>query len=480
MIKLALNASAEKLLALAAPLVVPSLVPISGKASAYGFEYDFLAKGRWDKGILLLITEHMRRLASENFPLQTLTMMPQNAAEFLKRNQPLQAAFCADYPSNLVPLCKLKTFYDICPYDLLESSNGVKEFVLYELLQLEEDRIRIRGACFGERKELKNFVKRVDRALDCDATRLAEELGLISFADNLPLWHPSGMLVRQKLLTLCEGYYQAQKVLPFECADPKKGAAALYRSYPKIHQPYMVESEESDGLFATSRMVSELGFIYCSENQLQQEVISSLQFMKQMASILQVEWQFELLHRKKGPEGALPSALRALNATFEERQADVNAIEVTAFDLRGRPWTLSRLQVAKEPVVHLEFELFCSLERTVALLLEQNEGYLPLWLAPNQVRFLTLDQECVGWVEELKEKLEALGIATSVDSARSSLNEKMRLVHRDKVVCAVVVGQEELKKKKLSVRFLPHDKAPSLMDFESFLEKLKTEDKRNT
>ncbi len=91
-------------------------------------------------------------------------------------------------------------------------------------------------------------------------------------------------------------------------------------------------------------------------------------------------------------------------------------------------------------------------ERTLALLIEKYAGAFPMWLAPEQVRFLPIADRHLDYCYEVKAKLEALGIRVSVDDRSEKTGYKIRSAQMEKIPYMIVVGDKEAEEGTLSVR----------------------------
>jgi threonyl-tRNA synthetase len=85
-------------------------------------------------------------------------------------------------------------------------------------------------------------------------------------------------------------------------------------------------------------------------------------------------------------------------------------------------------------------------ERFMAFLLEQTEGKLPVWLAPEQIRIATLNQEenVVGFATKMAEQAKQLGLRIHLDSDNESVGKKIRNAELMKIPYTVVIGQKEV------------------------------------
>lgn len=91
-------------------------------------------------------------------------------------------------------------------------------------------------------------------------------------------------------------------------------------------------------------------------------------------------------------------------------------------------------------------------ERTLALLIEKYAGAFPLWLAPEQIRLLPIADRHLPYANEVKAKLEALGMRVTVDDRSEKTGYKIRSAQMEKIPYMIVVGDKEAEENTLSVR----------------------------
>jgi len=85
-------------------------------------------------------------------------------------------------------------------------------------------------------------------------------------------------------------------------------------------------------------------------------------------------------------------------------------------------------------------------ERFMAFLLEQTAGKLPVWLSPEQIRIITVNQEeaTAAFAEKLVERAKELGLRIEVDNSNESVGKKIRASEMMKVPYTVVIGEKEI------------------------------------
>ncbi len=83
-------------------------------------------------------------------------------------------------------------------------------------------------------------------------------------------------------------------------------------------------------------------------------------------------------------------------------------------------------------------------ERTLALLIEKYAGALPLWMAPTQIKLLTISDAHISYANELKAKLEHKGFRVELDNSNEKIGYKIREARLEKVPYFAVIGDNEM------------------------------------
>lgn len=95
---------------------------------------------------------------------------------------------------------------------------------------------------------------------------------------------------------------------------------------------------------------------------------------------------------------------------------------------------------------------FGSLERLIGILIEEYAGVFPLWLAPEQVRLLTVNDDHMPFAEKVATELQAGGIRVSVDQSGDRLGKKIRNAEKAKIPVMSVIGDKEVEANSLNIR----------------------------
>ena len=138
---------------------------------------------------------------------------------------------------------------------------------------------------------------------------------------------------------------------------------------------------------------------------------------------------------------------------INSRNSDYIEIESTVSNVQlAREAYTDSDGIKKNPYIIHRTSLGCY-ERTLALLLEKYAGALPLWLSPEQVRILPMNEHMVDFAHKMKDKFYECGIKrVSVDNSNEKIGYKIRVAQEEKIPYMVILGQKEVENNKISVR----------------------------
>lgn len=286
---------------------------------------------------------------------------------------------------------------------------------------------------------------------------------------------------------------RSQETLPVRLVE----YGPIYQNWPK---------SELDGLFCAYSAWSDRMTICCQKEQVIKELISCLHFIEQIIKIFGFEahWYIITSLRKSAKEKAEKEAIEWLteaiqessisysfhNERVEEEQLEGPRLELRLIDELQREWPGATVTIVvherkaldllkdqiqngegsdRSPVVITQ-SVWGSLDRFIALLVERCEGILPLWLAPEQVRFLAIGEAAHCFVEEAAEQSRSRGIRVKVDKRSIKLSEKVHDARLEKVPYLVVVGEQEVRKNHLTVQSLRGSDRSQVLKLDEFLD----------
>jgi threonyl-tRNA synthetase len=228
------------------------------------------------------------------------------------------------------------------------------------------------------------------------------------------------------------------------------------------------------GLLRVRHVTQDDAHIFCTREQIEDEVLGCLDYAAYLYDLFGMEARFELSTRPENKlgedsewdvtEGALASALERQGIDYHVNEGDGAfygpKIDLHMKDVLGRSWQMGTIQLdAQMParfglafagednhehtpyVIHRA--LLGSLERFMGILIEHFGGDFPLWLAPEQVRVLTVSDRFAADAESLADDLRVHGFRASVDEREETLGRKIRDSELAKIPYVVVWGERE-------------------------------------
>jgi len=250
------------------------------------------------------------------------------------------------------------------------------------------------------------------------------------------------------------------------------------------------------GLLRVRGFTQDDAHIFCTPEQLPGELVATLELADAMMRAFGFRYEVFLATRPEkalGSEAEWERSLQALRTALAARnlpyQIDEGGgafygpkIDIKLRDAIGREWTGPTVQVdlnlpkrfgatyigpdnAEHEVVIVHRTVIGSMERFVGALLEHYAGALPLWLAPEQVRVITIADAHAEYADKVAEELRRRGFRATADVRNEKTGAKIRRAALEKVPYALVVGDRELQQGTVSVRHRKlGDQGPSTLD----------------
>lgn len=247
------------------------------------------------------------------------------------------------------------------------------------------------------------------------------------------------------------------------------------------------QSGELNGMTRVRGFTQDDAHIFCTPEQLDDEIQGCLDLVKAVfATIGMREYRVRLSLRDPASdkyvgdasnweksESAIRKAAKTLGVPYTEEIGEAAfygpKIDFVVKDVIGREWQLGTVQVdynlperfdlsyiGQDNKPHRPIMIhrapFGSLERFTGVLIEHFGGNFPTWLAPEQVRILTLNDEVVPYADEVYKRLRSAGVRASVDDTPEKLGAKIRKAETERVPHMFVIGKKEAQTGTLSVR----------------------------
>lgn len=224
--------------------------------------------------------------------------------------------------------------------------------------------------------------------------------------------------------------------------------------------------------------------IFCTQDQLQSEIISLLDFVMSVLKAFGFE-DFSFHLSTKDPvkyvgsdeiwdtaTGALVSALDAHGVSYSVKEGDAAfygpKIDIHVRDAIGRTWQLSTIQCdfnlperfdleyvandgSRQRPIMLHRALFGSVERFFGVLVEHYAGAFPTWLSPIQVRILPVALAHEKYGQKVADTLIAKGLRVDISEASDQLGKRIRAAKLEKIPYVLVVGDEDVSAQTVGV-----------------------------
>ena len=309
---------------------------------------------------------------------------------------------------------------------------------------------------------------------------------------NTALWHISGHIdhYRENMFIL-DANGQELGLKPMNCPFAMllfKARKWSYRDLPLRWADFdkLYRNEVSgalSGLFRVRELTQDDAHIFMREDQVEQEINSMIGFVGEMYGIFNLDYKAKLSTMPDSHLGdeatwkkatdALENALKHNKIKYEIKEKEGAfygpKIDVDVKDSMGREWQCATIQLdyqlpgrfgltytgedGKEhmPIV-LHRVVYGSLERFLAVLIEHLKGKFPTWLAPVQVRVVTISEKANKYAEQVYKELKAQRIRAELDDSDKTLQYKIRDGQLQQIPYLIVLGEKEAEAKKISVR----------------------------
>jgi threonyl-tRNA synthetase len=167
-------------------------------------------------------------------------------------------------------------------------------------------------------------------------------------------------------------------------------------------------------------------------------------------------------------------------------------IEFHLKDALGRSWQLGTLQVdpnlperfdltyaaqnnEKPRPVMLHRAILGSIERFFGVYLEHVGGNFPVWLAPEQIALLTVNERCDAYANEVAETMRAAGLRPITNLSSDKLGQKIKEARNQRIPYLAVIGDKEVEGRTLSVRSRDEGKELGAVPLDEMLARLTRE-----
>jgi threonyl-tRNA synthetase len=333
---------------------------------------------------------------------------------------------------------------------------------------------------------------------------------------DVDLWHKSGHYENYKENMYFSHLEEREfAVKPMNCPSHCVIYNTRKRSYRELPIRYadfgrLHRAERSGTLHGLTRVRSfsqDDAHIFCTPDQIGEEIGSLLQMIEEVYSDFGFDERKVYLSTRpeksigtdemwEKAESALADALRGAGMEFEINAGDGAfygpKIDFVFFDALQRGWQLATIQLdfgalperfdlkyvrpdgVEDRPVMIHRAILGAIERFMGILIEHCGGAFPTWLAPEQVRVLTLTERHEEYGAKVRDRLRAAGIRAELDDRNEKLGYKIREAQVQKIPYAVIVGDDEMQNETVSPR-RHGDRGGEAMALEAFVDQVKAE-----
>jgi threonyl-tRNA synthetase len=535
--------STAHLMAYAAQKLFPGLQVTIGPVIDNGFYYDFSYHRALTPEDLEAIEAKMRELAAKDEPVVREVMDRDAAIQmFLGMGEKYKAEIIESIPAGeQISLYREGDFVDLCRGPHVPSTGKLKVFKLMKVAgaywrgdHRNEMLQRIYGTAWSKKEDLDQYLHQLEEAEKRDHRKLGKSLDLFHVQDNAPglvFWHPKGWAIWQvveqylrrvyveagyleikcpqildRSLWEKSGHWEHYKdnmfttasenreyaVKPMNCPGHVQVFNSGLRSYRDLPLRYgefgSCHRNESSGslhgLLRVRGFTQDDGHIFCTEDQIQEEVFAFTQ------KLLEVYKDFgfdNVIYRlstrpanRVGSDESWDKAEKALSDALDRTGVSWDLlpgegafygpkIEYSLKDSLGRVWQCGTIQVDFNMPVRLGAEYVAddntrrhpvmlhraivgSLERFIGILIENHAGAMPAWLAPVQVTVASITEAQADYAQSVAKMLQRHGFRAESDLRNDKISFKIRELSLQKLPFILVVGDKEKAANQVAVR----------------------------
>ncbi len=508
-----------------------------------GFYYDIEFERPFTPDDLEAIEKRMQELIKQDYDVIREVVSQEKAIEtFKQRDENYKVEIASEIPDDeVIALYHHQEYIDMCRGPHVPNTRHLRAFKLTKLAGAywrgdSDNKMlqRIYGTAWADKKQLNTYTTQLEEAEKRDHRKLGKQMDLFHFQDEAPgmvFWHDRGFTlykivesyIRNKI---CE--YGYQEVLTPQVLDRKlweksghwdkfgdmifatqsenreyaikpmncpghiqiyNQGLKSYRDLPlKLSEFGLVHRNEPSGtlhgLMRGRRFVQDDAHIFCTKEQLQQEVAELIQLTFDVYNdfgFKDVDLALSTRPEKRvGDDSLWDEAEQALDLALTNQDLAFKLqpgegafygpkIDFTLRDSLGRVWQCGTIQVdfsmpsrlgatyvaedgSRQVPVMIHRAILGSLERFIGILIEHYAGDLPFWLAPNQAVLLNITDRQAEYIGSAIEMLKNQGFRVISDLRNEKIGFKIREHTIAYIPYMLVAGDREVTANQLAVR----------------------------
>lgn len=271
---------------------------------------------------------------------------------------------------------------------------------------------------------------------------------------------------------------------------------------------------ELGGLNRVRSLTQDDSHVFCTEEQIGQEINNLLTSAKELYKTIGMSLKVRLSYGDgsdkylgdkevwRSAEDQLKSAVEANGIDYYEQKGEAAfygpKIDFMATDAIGREHQVATVQLdfvqperfsltytrqdgSLATPVMIHCALLGSIERFLSVFIEHTAGWFPFWVAPEQIRIMTINDTVVDYVNEIMDRLKTITLMSpvkyndlrfTVDDRNESLGKKIREATYDKVPVQMIIGPKDKDSRMVSVRTRSDEHKINLDEIEKYIKSL--------
>ena len=370
---------------------------------------------------------------------------------------------------------------------------------------------RIYGVAFAKKDEMQAYFEMLEEAKKRDHIKLGKELKLFALMNEgkgFPFFLPNGMVLKNILVDYWrelhrkEGYVEIQTPIILTRTlwensghwEHCPGGMLVYKLWPHSYKDLPIrmgemglvhrheKSGQLHGLFRVRCFTQDDAHIFMLPEQITDEIKGVVRLTNKIYKQFGFKYKVELSTRPEDSMGteeewnmatdALRKALDELGLEYEINEGDGAfygpKIDFHLQDSIGRTWQCGTIQLdfqmpqrfeleytgedgAKHRPIMIHRAIFGSIERFIGILIEHYAGKFPVWLAPVQVKVLSITDRTKDYAESVCAMLKERGVRAELDIRNEKIGYKIREAKLEKVPYVIVVGDKEAEEGTVNV-----------------------------
>jgi len=512
-----------------------------GPPTENGFYYDFDCPKALSQEDLKIIEKEMRKIIKLKTKFSGIVVSRKEAIKRFE-GQDYKIEIINGIPEDeKISIWSHESWEDICRGGHVESTKDIPAFKLLDVAGAywkgdEKNPMlqRVYGTAWESKDALKEYLNKLELAAKRDHRKLGVSLDLFhfdQFAPAMPFFLPKGAFLLNKLIDYMRDKYEIhgyQEVVtpqifssklwdmsghsehfkenmfftesennnmgikPMNCPShyllfrsqlhSYRDLPIRYADFGRLHRNE--RSGVSHGLTRVKSFSQDDSHIFCSFNQIEEEVSSFLKFLEEVYADFGFENPtYNLSLRPKNRSGSdeiwdksekiMNDILSSSGMNYSIQQGEGAfygpKIDVTIPDALDREWQLGTVQLdffaaskfglnyitddgSKEDPVVIHRAIFGSLERFLGVLIEHYGGQFPFWLSPDQFSIIPISENHFKYSLNLQSKLNKLKMRGKTDISNDRFNNKIRKAQINKTPLMIIIGDKEIESNKFTVR----------------------------